>query len=133
MMRSAAEINWVYPGDAIPAFVTLLCMPMTYSIAYGLIAGIVTYIILNALTWVIEKASGGRIVPYAKELKDPWSWKIKGGILPTWLARLVGGKKDFWRPHPELDGGGRKLEETGQGFVTPGEHETDQPEKKHLA
>lgn len=145
-MRSAADINWAYPGDAIPAFITLLCMPMTYSIAYGLIAGIITYIILNTLAWLVEKASGGRIVPYAKEVKDPWTWKIKGGILPMWLTRLVDGKRDFWRPHPELDAeerdshGESKLEkENGRAeAATPattaaGENETEQLEKRHLA
>ncbi|KAA8913132.1 permease family-domain-containing protein [Sphaerosporella brunnea] len=101
MMRSAADINWAYPGDAIPAFITLLIMPMTYSIAYGLIAGILTYVLLNGLVWVIEFASGGRIVPFAKELKDPWTWRIPGGILPPYVVRLLSGKKDFWRPYPE--------------------------------
>jgi AGZA family xanthine/uracil permease-like MFS transporter len=101
MMRSAADINWAYPGDAIPAFITLLIMPMTYSIAYGLIAGIITYILINGLTLIIEFLSGGRIVPYAKELKDPWTWKLPGGILPGWLVRLIHGKRDFWRPYPE--------------------------------
>jgi AGZA family xanthine/uracil permease-like MFS transporter len=99
MMKAAAEINWAYPGDAIPAFVTLLIMPMTYSIAYGLIAGIITYIILNSIVWFIEVISGGRIVPYAKEVKEPWTWRIAGGILPAWVSRLIGGKKDFWRPY----------------------------------
>ncbi|CCX32914.1 permease family-domain-containing protein [Pyronema domesticum] len=99
MMKAAAEINWAYPGDAIPAFVTLLIMPMTYSIAYGLIAGIITYIILNSIVWFVEVISGGRIVPYAKEVKEPWTWRIAGGILPAWVSRLVGGKKDFWRPY----------------------------------
>ena len=38
MMRQIIWINWNYVGDAIPAFVTLVSMPFTYSIAYGLIA-----------------------------------------------------------------------------------------------
>lgn len=76
---------------------------MTYSIAYGLIAGIITYAVLNTVVWVIEKASGGRIVPFAKEIKDPWTYKIEGGVLPGWLTRMISGKKDFWRPHPEID------------------------------
>ena len=72
---------------------------MTYSIAYGLIAGIITYIVLNTSAWIIEKLSGGRIVPFAKEISDPWTYKIEGGILPGWVMRLCSGKKDFWRPH----------------------------------
>ena len=61
-----------------------------------MIAGIVSYAILNSTTWVIEKLSGGRIVPYAKEIKDPWTWKIPGGFFPRWTVRLVSGKKKFW-------------------------------------
>jgi AGZA family xanthine/uracil permease-like MFS transporter len=103
MMKAVANINWTYPGDAIPAFITLLCMPLTYSIAYGLIAGIVSYILLNTTAWLIEIASGGRIVPYAKELKDPWTHRIAGGFFPSWIVRLFRGKADFWRPDEELD------------------------------
>lgn len=38
MMRQVTSINWNYVGDAIPAFVTLAFMPLSYSVAYGLIA-----------------------------------------------------------------------------------------------
>ncbi|KAG5296686.1 purine transporter [Histoplasma ohiense] len=97
MTKVASDINWSYIGDAVPAFVTLAVMPFTYSIAYGLIAGIMSYILLNTVAFVLEKASGGRLVPHNKDLKEPWSWRIPGGILPGWLVRLAHGKKDFWR------------------------------------
>ncbi|KMU85132.1 purine transporter [Coccidioides immitis H538.4] len=97
MTKVAADINWKYMGDAIPAFVCLAMMPFTYSIAYGLIAGILTYALLNTITWVLEKSSGGRLVPENKTFKEPWTYKIPGGILPGWLVRLIRGKKDFWR------------------------------------
>jgi AGZA family xanthine/uracil permease-like MFS transporter len=38
MMRQVGLINWKYLGDALPAFVTIAFMPLTYSVAYGLIA-----------------------------------------------------------------------------------------------
>ncbi|EXJ64421.1 hypothetical protein A1O7_00757 [Cladophialophora yegresii CBS 114405] len=38
MARSIVDINRKYAGDALPAFVTLVFMPFSYSIAYGLIA-----------------------------------------------------------------------------------------------
>ncbi|KAI9742046.1 MAG: hypothetical protein M1834_000436 [Cirrosporium novae-zelandiae] len=101
MCKAAADINWRYVGDAVPAFVTLAVMPFTYSIAYGLIAGIITYMILNTITWLFEVASSGRIKPHNKEIKDPWTWKIPGGILPGWVVRLARGKKDFWRADDE--------------------------------
>ncbi|KAJ5097011.1 hypothetical protein N7456_007732 [Penicillium angulare] len=101
MAKAAAEINWRYYGDAIPAFLTIAIMPFTYSIAYGLIAGILSYIVLNGTAWIIEKASGGRIVPPNKDESDPWSWKVPGGILPPWVKRAAKGQKDFWRRDEE--------------------------------
>ncbi|PGH18083.1 hypothetical protein AJ79_00711 [Helicocarpus griseus UAMH5409] len=97
MTKVASDINWSYVGDAVPAFITLAVMPFTYSIAYGLIAGILSYVLLNTVAWLIEVASGGRIVPHNKSMKEPWSYKVPGGILPGWLVRMVHGKKDFWR------------------------------------
>ncbi|KAJ5798860.1 uncharacterized protein N7503_006365 [Penicillium pulvis] len=111
MAKSAADINWRYYGDAIPAFLTIAIMPFTYSIAYGLIAGILSYILLNGIAWSLEKVSGGRIVPPNKDESDPWSWKLPGGILPPWVKRAARGQKDFWRrdeESPEL-----QLEESG--------------------
>ncbi|KAF7148958.1 hypothetical protein RHSIM_Rhsim03G0150600 [Rhododendron simsii] len=51
MMRSVVEIKWDDMREAIPAFVTLILMPLTYSIAYGLIGGIGTYIVLHLWDW----------------------------------------------------------------------------------
>jgi adenine/guanine/hypoxanthine permease len=99
MARACTDINWHYIGDSIPAFVTLAVMPFTYSIAYGLIAGIFTYTILNVGAWILIKASGGRLIPHDYEQKDYWSYKIKGGLLPGWLKRMAKGKKDFWREY----------------------------------
>lgn len=51
MMKSVVEIEWNDMKQAIPAFITLLLMPLTYSIAYGLIGGIATYVVLNLFDW----------------------------------------------------------------------------------
>ncbi|KAL2862410.1 NCS2 family permease [Aspergillus lucknowensis] len=105
MMHATLEINWRYMGDAIPAFLTIAMMPFTYSIADGLIAGILSYILINGGVWVIDKLSGGRIVPPNRDDDhDAWTWKIPGGFFPPWLVRAVHGKKDFWRPYDEADG-----------------------------
>jgi xanthine/uracil/vitamin C permease (AzgA family) len=32
MTSSVRNINWDYPGDAIPSFITMAVMPFTYSI-----------------------------------------------------------------------------------------------------
>jgi AGZA family xanthine/uracil permease-like MFS transporter len=109
MMPSAVDINWRYVGDAVPAFVTIVVMPFTYSIAYGLIAGIILYIIINTLVWLIELASGGRVVPPNKHEKDPWTWRVPGGALPQWMGRAVRGKRDFWREYPVTEAPGSEV------------------------
>lgn len=103
MAKVAADINWRYVGDAVPAFLTLAVMPFTYSIAYGLIAGVLSYILLNTLVWLIELGTGGRIRPQGKEFKEPWTWRLPGGILPRWVVRLFQGKKDWWREYEDWD------------------------------
>ncbi|XP_057523371.1 adenine/guanine permease AZG1 [Amaranthus tricolor] len=52
MMKSVVDINWDDMREAIPAFVTLILTPFTYSIAYGLIGGIGTYIVLHLWDWI---------------------------------------------------------------------------------
>lgn len=51
MMKSVVEIEWDDMRQAIPAFMTLILMPLTYSIAYGLIGGIGTYVVLHLWDW----------------------------------------------------------------------------------
>lgn len=113
MAKAAAEINWRYYGDAIPAFLTIAIMPFTYSIAYGLIAGILSYITLNVIVWIIEKASFGRLIPPNKHESDPWTYKVPGGVIPPWVKRAAHGKKDFWRPDEESS-----IETSSKEYVT---------------
>ncbi|XP_074573463.1 adenine/guanine permease AZG2-like [Curcuma longa] len=47
MMRVAREVEWAEPKEAVPAFLTMILMPLTYSIAYGIIAGVGTHIALH--------------------------------------------------------------------------------------
>ncbi|KAL6229230.1 hypothetical protein BDW75DRAFT_225437 [Aspergillus navahoensis] len=104
MMHATLEINWRYLGDAVPAFLTIAIMPFTYSIADGLIAGILSYILINGGVWIIAKLTGGRISPPNREEEhEPWTWKIPGGFFPPWLVRAVHGKKDFWRAEDEAN------------------------------
>ncbi|GJM88283.1 hypothetical protein PR202_ga04328 [Eleusine coracana subsp. coracana] len=48
MMRAVAEVDWADMRQAVPAFLTLALMPLTYSIAYGLIGGIASYVLLHS-------------------------------------------------------------------------------------
>jgi len=47
MMRQAADINWSDSDVALPAFVTMVLMPFTYSIADGIAWGIILYVAMK--------------------------------------------------------------------------------------
>jgi AGZA family xanthine/uracil permease-like MFS transporter len=47
MMGALAEIEWSDPGAAIPAFLTVIIIPLSYSIANGLAFGITSHAILK--------------------------------------------------------------------------------------
>ncbi|OIW20023.1 hypothetical protein TanjilG_31941 [Lupinus angustifolius] len=73
MMKSVVDIDWDDMRQAIPAFVTLLLTPLTYSIAYGLIGGIGTYIVLNI--W-------------------DWGWELLGHYRSVEITRVPNGSHD---------------------------------------
>jgi AGZA family xanthine/uracil permease-like MFS transporter len=50
MVGAVAEVEWSDPVIGIPAFLTLIAIPLTYSIANGLAFGIVGYAALTLLT-----------------------------------------------------------------------------------
>lgn len=50
MVASASRIDWNEPRVAIPAFLTLLTIPLTYSIATGLSFGIISFAVLELAT-----------------------------------------------------------------------------------
>ncbi|KAF3436806.1 hypothetical protein FNV43_RR19559 [Rhamnella rubrinervis] len=47
MMKVVKDINWQNMKEGVPAFITILLMPLTYSIANGIIGGIGLYIALG--------------------------------------------------------------------------------------
>ena len=49
MMSHIGEISWKEPGVAIPAFLTLVTIPLTFSIANGLAFGFTAYAVLKIL------------------------------------------------------------------------------------
>ena len=63
MMRQAADINWADAEMAVPAFLTMVIMPFTYSIADGIAWGVISYVAikigmgktneLNTVMWVL--------------------------------------------------------------------------------
>ncbi|WP_395399028.1 NCS2 family permease [Pseudoduganella sp. UC29_106] len=57
MLRELAEINWAETTESIPAVVTALVMPFTYSIANGLALGFISYAGLKLLTGKYKEVS----------------------------------------------------------------------------
>jgi AGZA family xanthine/uracil permease-like MFS transporter len=57
MMQSVTEIDFRDPTEGIPAFLTIVMMPFSYSIAQGIVIGIVSYVLLKALTLRLKDIS----------------------------------------------------------------------------
>ena len=49
MMTQAGEINYRDPTEGIPAFLTMIMMPFTYSVAEGIVYGVLAYVILKCI------------------------------------------------------------------------------------
>ncbi len=50
MMKPLTEIEWDDPMVGLPAFLTLICIPLTFSIANGLAFGLTAYALLKLLS-----------------------------------------------------------------------------------
>ncbi len=50
MMSPILKIDFDNYTDSIPAFVTIIAMPLTYSIAEGIVFGMISYVLLKLLT-----------------------------------------------------------------------------------
>ena len=57
MMEPVVRIDWTNFREAIPAFVTLILMPVAYSISDGILIGLITYVVLNAITGKAKEIS----------------------------------------------------------------------------
>ena len=63
MMSNVRNIDWNDPAVAVPAFLTISFMPLTYNISYGIAFGLIAYVLIklfsgkvkevNVATWVI--------------------------------------------------------------------------------
>ena len=47
MMKQATEINWDDKEIVLPAFLTMVLMPFTYSIADGIAWGVISYVLIK--------------------------------------------------------------------------------------
>lgn len=50
MMESAAKIQWSDYRDSVPAFLTMIVMPLSGSISTGIAVGVISYVLIRVLT-----------------------------------------------------------------------------------
>jgi len=62
MMEPILKVNFKDVSEALPAFITIVAMPFTYSVANGLILGILSYVLLKLLTGKIKELNPVLIV-----------------------------------------------------------------------
>lgn len=84
MARCLKQVHWENPVHACVAFITIMVMPLTYSIAYGLIAGIGSWIAVQAVFVPIEKIFG---IPNPSKIEEASS-------VATDTAEVVNTDKD---------------------------------------
>lgn len=80
MMGSVTKIDFNNIKVAVPAFITIVMMPLAYSITGGIGLGIISYVIINIVCYVVD------IIKYAIVSK-------KGGeaVKPKWEISIVTG------------------------------------------
>jgi AGZA family xanthine/uracil permease-like MFS transporter len=57
MIRTVTEINFADPTEGIPAFLTILMMPLAFSVAEGIVYGLLSYVLLKLVTGKREDIS----------------------------------------------------------------------------
>ncbi len=57
MMSPVGNIDWSDYSEAIPAFITAVMMPLSYSIAHGILLGMISYVVINAIGGKFKKIS----------------------------------------------------------------------------
>ncbi|CAO3636129.1 unnamed protein product [Mucor hiemalis] len=125
MLSGVRNINFDYPGDAIPAFITLAVMPFTYSIAYGVIGGIISYIVINGFVYIVDKLSRGRIRPDYTLREDWWTVALNHSFAPLWMRYLISkfrGEQNFDWYQDEIYDDEEEKEEHDQHY-----HQSDSP------
>ncbi|MBP5691044.1 MAG: NCS2 family permease [Bacteroidaceae bacterium] len=55
MISPVKDIDFDNYSDSIPAYITLIMMPLTYSISDGIMLGLISYVVLNAISGKFSK------------------------------------------------------------------------------
>ena len=55
MVTAVSKINFNDASEAIPAFICMISMPLTYSIADGIMFGVISYTLINIVIGKIRR------------------------------------------------------------------------------
>ncbi|MEK6309978.1 MAG: NCS2 family permease [Curtobacterium sp.] len=73
MVAQVADISWTDFGSALPAFLTIVVMPLTYSIANGIGAGFISWVLIKLLSgrgrevsWLLYVVAFGFLLYFAR-------------------------------------------------------------------
>lgn len=61
MMSAVTKIEWDNFGLALPAFLTIITMPLTYSISNGIALGFVSFVIINFVLMIAKRKEAAKI------------------------------------------------------------------------
>ena len=59
MMANVRSIDWDDPTAAVPGFMTVAFMPLTYNISYGIAFGLISYVFIKIFTGKIKEVNAG--------------------------------------------------------------------------
>ena len=59
MMANVRSIDWDDPAAAVPGFMTVAFMPLTYNISYGIAFGLISYVFIKIFTGKIKEINVG--------------------------------------------------------------------------
>ena len=62
MFKSVTELDLEDMSEAIPGFITIILMPLAYSIADGILIGIISYVVINTICGNFKKLSSGMYI-----------------------------------------------------------------------
>lgn len=62
MLSPIRELNFNDFAETIPAFITIIAMPLTYSIAEGITLGVMSYVLINLIAGNFKKLSIGMYI-----------------------------------------------------------------------
>lgn len=60
MMKNITNVDFTNIKYAVPAFLTIILMPLTYSITDGIGMGIISYTFINLIIYIIDKIRGNK-------------------------------------------------------------------------